>query len=269
MSKAPVLMLLAAAAIWSFGAFGRDRQKHVEATGTIKDLERATVEVDTQATIVGSEAKAMESYRMFLDVASDDPLLRAEAMRRLADLQLETADVEELASNVESLGALSGTIDMYEQLLKSYPNYAKNDLVLYQLARAYEAEGRIDDSLATLDRLLAEYPKTPHRDEAEFRRGETLFVQKHYRDAERAYQHVLGTGDTSPFYEQALYKHGWSLFKQQLYDDSFPSFFGLLDRELGTDNAATGDRDPAALYSKMGRAEQEIVDDTFRVLSIG
>ena len=67
MSKAPVLMLLAAAAIWSFGAFGRDRQKHVEPTGTIKDLERAPVQVDTQATIVGSEAKAMESYRMFLD----------------------------------------------------------------------------------------------------------------------------------------------------------------------------------------------------------
>ena len=50
---------------------------------------------------------------------------------------------------------LGSTIDMYEQLLESYPNYAKNDLVLYQLARAYEAEGRIDDSLATLDRLIA------------------------------------------------------------------------------------------------------------------
>ena len=34
----------------------------------------------------------MESYRLFLDLASEDPLLRAEAMRRLADLQLETAD---------------------------------------------------------------------------------------------------------------------------------------------------------------------------------
>jgi TolA-binding protein len=272
MSNAPLLVLLTIAAIWPFGRDrdrDRDREKEPEPTGTIKDLERRRVDVDTSAAIVGSEAKAMESYRMFLDVASDDPVLRAEAMRRLADLQLETADVEELTSNVESLGALGGTIDMYEQLLKSYPNYAKNDLVLYQLARAYEAEGRIDDSLVTLDRLLAEYPKTPHRDEAEFRRGETLFVQKHYRDAERAYEQVLKTGATSPFYEQALYKHGWSLFKQQLYDDSFPSFFTLLDLELGTDNSASGDRDPAALYSKMGRAEQELVDDTFRVLSIG
>jgi TolA-binding protein len=211
----------------------------------------------------------MESYRLFLDVASDDPALKAEAMRRLADLQLETADFEELASNVQALGALGSTITMYEQLLESYPNYPKNDLVLYQLSRAYEAEGRIDESLATLDRLIAEYPRTEHLDEAQFRRGETLFVQKRYGDAERAYAYVLGVGGASAFYEQSLYKHGWSLFKQQEYDDSFKSFFDLLDRQLGTDNAAGGDRDPAVLYAAMGRAQQELIDDTFRVLSIG
>ncbi|RPI62624.1 MAG: outer membrane protein assembly factor BamD, partial [Lysobacterales bacterium] len=268
MSNAPLLVLLAAAAIWPFGR-DRDREKPVEPTGTIKDLERATVEVDTQAPIVGSEAKAMESYRLFLDVASDDPVLKAEAMRRLADLQLETADAEELATNLQALGTLGSTIEMYEQLLTSYPNYAKNDLVLYQLARAYEAEGRIDESLATLDRLIEEYPRTAHLDEAQFRRGETLFVQKRYGESERAYAYVVGVGESSAFYEQSLYKHGWALFKQQEYDESLTSFFALLDRQLGTDNDASGDRDPAVLYSAMGRAQQELVDDTFRVLSIG
>ena len=268
MTSAPLLVLLVAAAIWPFGR-DRDREKPVEPTGTIKDLERATVEVDTQSRIVGSEAKAMESYRLFLDVASDDPVLKAEAMRRLADLQLETADAEELATNLEALGTLGSTIEMYEQLLKSYPNYAKNDLVLYQLARAYEAEGRIDESLATLDRLIEEYPRTPHLDEAQFRRGETLFVQKRYRESEGAYAYVLEVGESSPFYEQSLYKHGWALFKQQQYDESLVSFFTLLDRQLGTDNDAAGERDPAVLYSAMGRAQQEIVDDTFRVVSIG
>jgi TolA-binding protein len=270
MTHAPLLVLLAAAAIWPFGRDrDRDREKPVEPTGTIKDLERARVDVDTGAAIVGSEAKAMESYRLFLDVASDDPLLKAEAMRRLADLQLESAEVEELASNVQTLGAIGGTIQMYEQLLRSYPNYAKNDLVLYQLARAYEAEGRSDDSLATLDRLIAEYSRTAHLDEAQFRRGETLFVQKRYHESERAYAYVIEAGEASAFYEQSLYKHGWALFKQQEYEESLTSFFALLDRQLGTDNAATGDRDPAMLYAAMGRAQQELVDDTFRVVSIG
>jgi TolA-binding protein len=267
-SSAPLIVLLSIAAIWPFGR-DRDGDKAVEPTGTIKDLERNRVRVDTEARIEGGEAKAIESYRLFLDVASADPALRAEAMRRLADLQLETAEVDELASNVQALGAVGGTIEMYERLLESYPDYAKNDLVLYQLARAYEVEGRTEESLATLDRLIAEYPRTEHLDEAQFRRGETLFVQKRYREADRAYEHVVRAGEASGFYEQALYKHGWSLFKQQLYDESFESFFALLDRQLGTDNLATGDRDPAALYAAMGRAQQELVDDTFRVLSIG
>ena len=166
--------MMAIAAIWPFG----HRDRHNETTGTIKDLEGKAVEVDTSAPIEGSEAKAMESYKAFLEVASDDPQLKAEAMRRLADLQLDTADVEQLQSNVESLGSVGSTIEMYQKLLQSYPNYPKNDLVLYQLARAYEAEGRIDESLATLDQLIAKYPRTQHLDEAQFRRGETLFVQK-------------------------------------------------------------------------------------------
>ena len=199
----------------------------------------------------------------------DDPLLQAEAMRRLADLQLETTEAQELQANLQALGDLGGTIGMYEKLLESYPNYAKNDLVLYQLARAYEAEGRIEESLATLDRLIAEYPRTPHIDEAQFRRGETLFVQKDYEQAEDAYAEVLKRNTESVFYEQALYKHGWSLFKQQAYGGSLSSFFSLLDLRFGVDNDAAGERDPAVIYSRMGRAEQEIIDDTFRVLSIG
>jgi TolA-binding protein len=261
----PLLVLLAVSAIWPFG-----RHRGDQPTGTIKDLERTTVEVDTSEKIDGSEAKAIESYRLFLDLASDDPLLQAEAMRRLADLQLESTEAVELASNVKALGGnLGSTIDMYERLLETYPKYEKNDLVLYQLARAYEAGGRLEDALATLDRLIKDYPKTSHFDEAQFRRGEMLFVDKHYRDAERAYADVLERGESSAFYQQALYKHGWSLFKQQQYDESLGSFFALLDLKLGTDNDAAGARDPAVIYSAMGRAEQELIDDTFRVLSIG
>jgi TolA-binding protein len=266
MMNAPALVFITLAAIWPFG---HHRKHQDEATGTIQDLASREVQVDTAAPIDGSEAKAMESYRAFLDLASDDPVLKAEAMRRLADLQLDTTDAEQLQANVQSLGVVGSTIEMYQKLLQTYPNYPKNDLVLYQLARAYEADGRIDESLATLDRLIAKYPRTTHLEEAQFRRGETLFVMKRYRDAERAYAHVLEKGASSGYYEQALYKHGWSLFKQQQYDDSLASFFGLLDRQLGTDNNATGDRDPAVIYGAMGRAQQELLDDTFRVLSIG
>jgi TolA-binding protein len=248
------------AGIWPFG------RGHHDAPRTIEDLESTAVEIDTTSAIEDSEQKAIESYRAFLRLSSSDTALRAEAMRRLADLELEAGEAEELERNVETLGGgFADAVDLYRRLLEAYPHYAKNDLVLYQLARAYEAAGRGEEALATLDRLVKEFPATPYLDEAQFRRGETLFVEKRYGEAEAAYAAVLATGTDSEFYEQALYKHGWSLFKQLRSEESLVSFFGLLDRKLGTDPAA----DPAAVYPTLGRADQELVDDTLRVLSIG
>ena len=53
---------------------------------TIKSLEKKSYEARPGNLIVNSTSKARDNYRAFLDLVSDDPLLRAEAMRRLGDL---------------------------------------------------------------------------------------------------------------------------------------------------------------------------------------
>ena len=262
MSSAILLPIIAAMAIWPFGRNKNDGE------GTIRELEEVEVAVDTSRPIEGSELKAIESYRLFLDLASEDPILQAEAMRRLADLQLETVEADEFGNGVDALSADAGsTVNLYEQLLESYPEYEKNDLVLYQLARAHEAAGRIEEALATLDRLVAEFPQTEHIDEAHFRRGEILFVEQRYSEAEDAYGLVLSHSTESAFHEQSLYKQGWARFKQLLHEESLEPFIELLDRRFVVD--ADIPVDPAELYGEMGRAEQELVDDTLRVVSIG
>jgi len=261
---ASVLALLAAASLWPFGRGGSDDENREP---TIDDLAPTDIVVDTAATIPDSQARAIESYKLFIDLVGDDPLLHAEAMRRLADLQLEASELDELQRNVESVVERSaGAVGLYEALLSSYPRYEKNDLVLYQLARAYELEGNPDAALDALDRLVTEYPGTPHFAEAHFRRGEILFVQRRYDEAERAYAAVLASSDEQ-FREQSLYKEGWALFKQLRYADSLQPFFGLLDRKLASRNDS-GNSDPADVYAVLGRADQELIDDTFRVVSI-
>jgi TolA-binding protein len=260
MSSSLWLGVVVLGAIWPFGRNKDD----AEQAPTIQEVESRVVAVDPAATIDSSELRAMESYREFLDLASGDPVLQAEAMRRLADLQLEAGEADELARTAAGLDTgIAGTINLYEQLLRSYPSYEKRDLVLYQLARAYEAAGDTAAALTTLDQLVSEYPATPHWTEAEFRRGETLFIEQRYAEAEVAYAGVLERGRDSDFAEQALYKLGWSRFKQLDHEGGFDPFFELLDRKL-----AAGSVEPADAYAAMGRADQEIVDDTLRVLAI-
>jgi TolA-binding protein len=267
MSAAALVTIMTMTALWPPWPFGRDATGSDDGVRTIEELASQTVEIDTNSTIAGSQQKAIESYRLFLDLTSVDPALQAEGMRRLADLQLESAEIEQLQQNLQTLGGeFADAVHLYEQLLTSFPSYEKNDLVLYQLARAHEINRDTEEALKILDRLVTEYPNTPHLEEAHFRRGETLFIERRYAEAEEAYVAVLA-GDGTQFREQSLYKLGWSLFKQQRHEDSFTSFFALLDKKLVAEADGPA-ADPAIAYAAMGRAEQELVADTLRVLSI-
>ena len=118
--------------------------------------------------------QARENYREILDLASNDPALHVEVLRRLGDLELDAAEASQLDANAETLD-LSGfdnAVELYQQLLESYPDYRRNDTVLYQLARAYEIGGQTDEALEVLDELVTKFPDTPMIDEAQFRRGE-------------------------------------------------------------------------------------------------
>ncbi|HZW59591.1 MAG TPA: tetratricopeptide repeat protein, partial [Woeseiaceae bacterium] len=185
------------------------------AAPTIKSLEEANFELRPGRVIVDSNDKAKDNYREFLDLVSDDPELRAEAMRRLGDLELESLEAEQLTRNVDSLGdaRYDSAVTLFQRLLETYPDYRRNDTVLYQLARAYEIAGHNDAALSTLNELIERYPGTVRRNEVEFRRGEMLFLQRNYAQAEIAYRHVVDAGQSSRYYEQSLYKLGWTQFK--------------------------------------------------------
>ena len=233
---------------------------------TIGDLVNAPpVAVRSGTAPDADPARAMENYRRFLQLQRTDPTLRAEAMRRLADLNQEAGSLDRLdkeLSQVDQQGAEA--IRLYTELLQIYPDYPHNDQVLYQLARAYETTGRPEQALGVLDRLVMTFPRSALLDEAQFRRGELLFSAKRYNDAATAYAVVVGHGTASAFYQQALYKHGWSLFKQSQGEESLQSFAGVLDQVL------LGGRKGAAVtgMDQLSRPSRELTEDTLRVMSI-
>ena len=232
---------------------------------TLKDLKRPAPEVRTGETVAPDPERAKELYRSFLELESGDPALRTEAMRRLGDLQIEAGDAARGEATGQGEAETREAIEIYTRLLEQQPDYPRADVVLYQLGRGWESLGDADKALGYLDQLVAKYPSSPRIDEAQFRRGEILFVAKRYPEAQKAYEAASAYGAKSEFYEQSLYKLGWSLFKQSENEAAIDPFVRVLDLKLIDPSKPGGVIDPADL----ARADRELVQDTFRVLSIG
>ena len=258
--------LLASAWLIACASGGAIAADHPQSAQTIGDLvKKAPVVVQKNTSAAADSAKAMENYKRFLELQRTDPKLRAEAMRRLGDLNQESDQLDTLDKDLGQVDLNSiEAIRLYTMLLKAYPDYERNDQVLYQMARAYEATSKPDQALATLDQLIARYPTTRLWMRSSSGAERLLFSAKDYRQATTAYAVVIRPARPRRFYTQALYKHGWSLFKQSLNEESLPSFAGVLDQQL-LGGRAGGPMHP---LEKLSRANRELVDDTLRVMSI-
>jgi len=287
-------------------------------TGTLSELSAVKADLE-DVYLDDSLERAAQSYRRYLEETSESAKT-PEAMRRLADLQIEQAygvigdgEIREMAApaaavrtadtasekaatapvelsesdkefeqralqrteflaptrtdNAEVLAVDGETIpagpreaiETYRKILETYPNYERNDKVLYQMSRAYDEIGQPDEAMAVMNRFVSEHPYSRYVDEVQFRRGEYYFVRHDYRDAEAAYDAVIHMGDSSSYYELSLYKMGWTLYKQMFYDEALDSFIALLDHQksIGYDFDQHEDED-----------EQHRITDTFRVISL-
>ncbi|MDH3532019.1 MAG: tetratricopeptide repeat protein [Gammaproteobacteria bacterium] len=286
--------------------------------GTLAELDKIQADVE-EVYLDDSLERAAQSYRRYLAETAESART-PEAMRRLADLQIEQAygvigsgepvemaapdsgtqpvtltagkraagpleageseqDFERRATQRQELlsattdyatqlpggaseavpGGPLEAIETYKKILETYPNYERNDKVLYQMSRAYDEIGAPDEAMAVMDRLVAAYPYSKYVDEVHFRRGEYFFVRKKYLDAEDAYGAIIKMGSTSSYYELALYKLGWTLYKQDLYEEALHNYIAMLDHRqaIGFDFDVDYEEDD----------EHRIVD-TFRVISL-
>mgnify|MGYP001823217031 FL=1 len=286
---------------------------------TLAELDSVEADVD-EIYVADSLERAAEAYRRYLD-ETPESARTPEAMRRLADLQLEqeygvlggggvvemaapesakpqaiaavpaptaaatvelsesdqefidraserdnflapTDDDLDLALGLDGEPVPAGpreAIQTYWQILETYPNYERNDQVLYQLSRAYDEIGQPDEAMAVMDRLVAEYPYSRYADEVYFRRGEYYFVRKKFLDAEESYAAVVRIGPTTSYYELALYKLGWTYYKQELYEEALHRYMAMLDHRLTIGYDFDQDFE---------ENDEHRIADTFRVISL-
>ncbi|HSG97334.1 MAG TPA: tetratricopeptide repeat protein [Woeseiaceae bacterium] len=301
----------------AFAALAACTSTPVTQQGTLAELDAVEANLE-EVYLEDSLERAAQSYRRYLNETSVNRRT-PEAMRRLADLQIEqaygvmgTGEVVEMAApeQAEATGAIVAqgprqpqeqgesdtefeeralgreeflvqttdyedellgadgqpipagpreAIRTYQEILDTYPDYERNDRVLYQMSRAYDEIGQPDEAMDVMNRLVRDYPYSKHIDEVHFRRGEYYFVRKKFIDAEDAYGAAITMGPSSSYYELALYKKGWALYKQYFYEEALDNFVAMLDyrEDIGFDFDSLDDDD-----------EEHRVTDTFRVISL-
>ncbi|MDB5974625.1 MAG: hypothetical protein JWR07_1385 [Nevskia sp.] len=254
-----------AAACLTLAACQSDAVKH--AAPPIKTLASQKQPAQDKLPIIQSEPvaadpqKALENYHKLLKL-NPDPDTRAEAMKRIADLQVQVADSNGNAGPAAGV-ALKDSIGIYQELLED-PHGKENDRVLYQLARAQQNSGDTDKAINSLQKLEHDYPASPLVADAHFRAGELLYGRERYPEAEQEYHSVMGFGDGTPFFVSAQYKYGWSLFQQQKYAEDIAVFFTILDRDLPPGELD----DPEAALKAVPVTRVDLARDGLRVSSL-
>ncbi len=243
----------------------------IEIGPTIADLEDLPpliedAELEPQATFKVDRQQVIDSFRALVEITAAGGGTGDE-LRRLADLELESSldnrIAEDETTQQRGIEEALHAIGIYEAYLEKYPEREDNDMILYQLSRAYALESDADKSVAAMDRIALEFPASKYIDEVQFRRGENLFVERDYEAAEAAYGAVVRDHPDSVYFKKALYKYGWTQFKQSRYLDALASYTRLLDVDLEEGNVQEIGFNP-----ELSRADQELLEDVARVVSL-
>ncbi|MDB5985758.1 MAG: hypothetical protein JWR16_811 [Nevskia sp.] len=209
--------------------------------------------------VAADPQKAVENYQKLLALHPDQKT-RSEALRRIADLGVQTQDS---AGNPDA-AALQRSIGIYQKLLQEQPNDPNNDRVLYQMARAYQNGGDVERALQTLQRLEQQYPNSTVIADAHFRGGEMLYQLNRFPESEKEYRAGMVFGLGSPFYEPAQYKLGWSLYKQQRYAEDITVFFDILTRLLPPGEL----ENTKASLAQVAPGKVDMAHDSLRVVAL-
>ena len=215
--------------------------------------------VGAAQSIPANPRAAIAQYDRILALPAD-AAIRADALRRGADLRVQLAEVDGLVN----LPVLRTAIEQYQTLLKEQPDYELNDRVLYQLARAQQAVGDVDLAINSLRRLGAQYPASARAGDGVFRAAELLFQRSRFAEAEPQYRRVVAMGAGNALFSPAQYKLGWSLVKQGRHQAALPVFFAILDQDLPPGVLD----DPDAALAAVTSQRAQITTEVLRITSV-
>ena len=219
-------------------------------TGTLAELR--SVEPDVQEVEVdhGLE-QAMQGYRRFLEEAPETAMT-PEAMRRLADLQLEkqygirgggstgprematpeTATVSTEETVRDATGAATdresdADFERRTTATNDAPAGAGPSLPAESPAGAEDPTGPLE-AIALYDRLLAEYPSYEHRDQVLYQKARAYDELGRTEEAIETMERLIEANPHSAHYDEVQFRRGEYFFTRRQYRDAESAYADVI-----------------------------------------
>ncbi|MBN1960941.1 MAG: tetratricopeptide repeat protein [Deltaproteobacteria bacterium] len=131
-------------------------------------------------------------------------------------------------------------IETYTKIVTEYPDYPKNDQVLFFRAHEYRELGEWEKMLKELNDLKEKYPKSDWAIEARLILADYYFDKNDLPQAEKYYSEIVGLPE-SHLHDMARYKLGWIRINQEKYKEALKLFELAVSSKPKKKKGAVGD----------------------------
>lgn len=227
--------------------------------------------------------ESMEFLKQIIAERNPQGEQKAEMMLRLADLYFEegrdlylteeqsyqadfdkcfntkgcdTAAVQ--ANHVESRKWQDKSIKLYQQILDSYPQYARADEATYYLGSALQDIGKPEDAVNQFLNLVKMYPESKWVPDAYLLIGEYYFDNNNAYKALTAYKHAASYHDWDK-YPFAMYKLAWCYYNVGDYGKGIDTLKAVIALSTPQAGAPAGGTDKSKL-----QLQEEALKDLVR-----
>lgn len=201
----------------------------VDANKTIGELKPAYVDFSFREAPRVSIDEVIDRYIQLIGRAAD-PRIQALALLRMENLEDGYGFLRPDGFFTDELW--DKAIEVYGKVLtmtagERQERQLDEDLLRYQLAKAFDIRGRQQESLAALQTLLKQSPKSQYGLEARFRVAEAQYTQGDYEAAERNYR-LVTQSSSERLIPKAEYMLAWTLYKNTRNQAAIDQFLSVL-----------------------------------------
>jgi tetratricopeptide (TPR) repeat protein len=236
-------------------AVGCEKRPATTTSGTLAELRAVEPDVE-EATVDRGLDQAMEGYRRFLEEAPETRLT-PEAIRRLADLQLEkefgihggNQEVREMAApeiGVVPVAARTGGTGPGATAADPDARESDRDFEARTTAESRVAADTIGaagtdappsgpgEAIALYDQLLAEYPNYEHRDKVLYQKARAFDELGRTEEAIATMEELSAGNPSSEHYDEVQFRRGEYFFTRRRFYDAEKAYGAILAMGAGS-----------------------------------